>query len=76
MNLQLTDAQKRNFQTLVDAAKADRLALVSCQDASTGELVPTLCAVNEDGDQIELVPFGRLFDGNPYDQLLPPVQEN
>lgn len=73
MNLQLNDAHRNNFQTLGDAFKADRVALVACTDATTGELVPTICAVNEgEGGEIELVPLGRLFDGNPYDQLVPP----
>lgn len=77
MNLQLNEAQKNNFNTLGDAFKAERVALVSCTDAKTGELVPTICAVNELEDgEIELVPFARLFDGDPYEQLLPPPQGN
>lgn len=75
MELQLTDHQKANYETLCNAFKADRVALVACTDATTGELVPTLCAVNEAEDgEIELVPFGRLFDGDPYAQLVPPPQ--
>jgi hypothetical protein len=38
----------------------------------TGQPVYALCAVNYDGEMVDLVPLARMFDGNPYEELVPP----
>ena len=63
---------KANFTTLQRAFENDDVCLVACTDRVTGELVPTICMVNNHGDEIELVPVAMLFTGNPYDEVLPP----
>ena len=68
----LKKAMNKNFQTILVAAKADHLALLECTDAATGELVPTVCAVNICGDECEFVPLARLFTSDPYETLIPP----
>jgi hypothetical protein len=66
---------KGNFETLQDAAKRGRLALVECADVGTGEVVSVVCAVVNESDGIyEMVPVARLFNGNPYDEILSPLQ--
>ena len=73
--LRLTKGERSNFNTIIDAAKAGRLALMSCEDAQTGKKVATICAVNWVNGEVEFVPMARLFDGNPYDLLKPPVPD-
>jgi len=69
----LTAPMKANYQTLLDAAKAGDLCLVDCIDATTGESVPTLCAVNRSQHEMNLVPLAALFTRDPYETLIPPT---
>lgn len=64
-----------NFETLLRASEHGALCLVECTDAATGQPAYAICAVNRDGDQFELAPLARLFDGNPYEELVPPMAE-
>ena len=64
---------KRNFDTLLKAAKHGELALLECQDSSSGEARSVICAVNRDGEGFEFVPLAKLFSGNPYDEVTPPT---
>jgi Family of unknown function (DUF6117) len=66
---------KSNLQTLIRAAKQGHLALLDCQDKNTGKPVVVLVAVQFDGKEYEFVPFAKMFDGNPYDELNPPQPE-
>lgn len=67
---------KTNFETLISAAKNDDLCLLECQDAVTGKPVITVCAVMRDTDgTIQLAPFAKMFDGDPYEELIPPTTE-
>lgn len=62
-----------NFQNMVKAAKADRLALLECADIKTGAPVATIVFVNrEKNGDFEFIPVARLFDSNPFEQLIPP----
>lgn len=76
----LSDIQKANFQTLLDAAKNDRLALVECTHAETGEPVAVLAAINfNEGDpegEYQIVPLAKQFGGDPYEELNPPPGTN
>jgi hypothetical protein len=67
-------AHARNLEALVRAAKNGDLALVECRERSTGKPVAVLCCLDteEDGETVNIVPFARMFDGNPYEQLDPP----
>lgn len=65
---------KSNLETLIRAAKAGRLALLDCQDKATGKPVVVLACISDAPQgEFDLVPFARMFDGNPYDELNPPV---
>jgi hypothetical protein len=68
----ITDSYRTNFETLCQASSLDRLCLVECTERASGQLVYVVAAVNQVGEDIELVPLARLFDGNPYEELAPP----
>jgi len=63
---------KVNLETIIRAAKAGRLAIVDCQDKATRKAVTILCAIGQDRDVCVIVPFAKLFDSNPYEELYPP----
>jgi hypothetical protein len=62
-----------NFNTLCRAVRNDDVALMECTDTATGKPVITICAVQRNGDTMQFVPFAKLFDGNPYEELTPPT---
>lgn len=67
---------KDNFTTLQDAARNGDLALLECNDATSGKPVMAICAVNRcKGGDVQFVPLAKLFDGNPYEELIPPHSE-
>jgi hypothetical protein len=69
----LSAGHKANFNNLLRAAKNQDLALMQCTDASTGEPVATVCMVNRDAEgNVEFAPVAKLFNTNPYEELLPP----
>lgn len=74
----INDAEKQNFETLVAAAKADRICLVSSIDTLDQSPMVLVCAVNfaADADRCyEFVPLARLCDSDPYERFLPPNSE-
>lgn len=64
-----------NFDTLRRAAHDGALCLMECTDAQTGKPVITICAVGFDGTEYQMTPLAKMFDGNPYKELLPPQLE-
>lgn len=69
------EGYKANFESLQRAFQQEDAALVECTDAETGKPAYVICAVNYIDGEYELVPFARMFDGNPYEGLIPPVGE-
>lgn len=69
----LSAGHQANFTNLLRAARAKDLALMQCTDAKTGEPVATICMVNRDAEgNVEFAPVAKLFNTNPYEELLPP----
>ena len=69
----LLPGYKANFDTLLRAARAGDLALLECRSVARGEPVSVVCAANRLPEgAIEFVPLATLFDGNPYEHVLPP----
>jgi len=62
---------KNNFETLKQAAANGDLALMECHCSATGNPVMVLCAVNRCQDEFVFVPVAKLFDGNPYEEVIP-----
>ena len=68
----IPQAYRENFNTLHRAFDEGAACLLECHEQATGKPVYVICAVNRCGEEFELVPFARLFDGNPYERLSPP----
>lgn len=65
---------QKNLSTIMNAAKHGDLGLMECTDKVTGSPVVVITAFYTDEDgMINAVPLGRMFDGNPYDELNPPA---
>ena len=62
-----------NFKTLSQAFENDDVALMECTDAKTGESIAVICMVNRVAGDIEFVPVARMFNGNPYEEVVPPT---
>lgn len=73
--MSIPDHIKTNFNTLLRAARDDRLALMECNEKSTGEHRYVLCAVNVEGGAYQMVPFGHLNEGNPFEAYTPILSE-
>lgn len=71
----LNGGDVENFNTLVHAAKADRLVLVESRDKATGEYRALVSAINiaKDGTRA-IVPIAVLVLGNPYDEYMDPIE--
>lgn len=68
----ITKGYKANFETITKAAKNNDLALVECKDKSTGKTVIAVCAIHVEGQEYVMTPLAKMFDGNPYEELIPP----
>jgi hypothetical protein len=66
------EGHKANFMTLQRAFQEENVALMECKNKETGELVVVLCAVQKAEDDYEFVPFAKMFNGNPYEEVDPP----
>jgi hypothetical protein len=66
-----------NFKTLSRAFANKDAGLVECTDATTGKPVIVVCAFqhNTATGEVTAIPLAKMFDGNPYDELVPPQME-
>jgi hypothetical protein len=72
----IPDAIKNNFHTLEQAFKNGDIALLECRSRADGEPAYPICAINvirQSGTEpeMEMVPFGLMFSGDPYQTLIP-----
>lgn len=65
-------AHRKNFDTLKRAFANGHVALLECTFKTTGEAVAVICAMERRDDEIGLVPFALMMNGNPYEILVPP----
>jgi len=64
---------KANFETMRKAFENGEVCLMECTDAKTGAMVVAVCAVQREADgDFTMIPVAKMFDGNPYEELLPP----
>lgn len=61
-----------NFETMKKAFANGDVCLMECFDTKEQAVVAVVCAVQRSGGDIEMVPFAKLFNDNPYEQLMPP----
>lgn len=72
----ISKGHRANFDTLLQAARYGDVCLLECVDDATGNKVMTICAVNHNDDgSVECVPIAKMFDGDPYKELRPPMIE-
>jgi predicted kinase len=65
---------KANLETLRKAFKANDIALLECTEKMTQKKVAVIVATFKDREGlINFVPLAKMFDGNPYDELIPPA---
>lgn len=69
----IAEGYKANFNTLLRAVKNGDTCLMECNDAVTGKPVMVVAAIYEEDGEHVTVPLAKLFDGNPYEQLVPPT---
>ena len=70
----IPDGYIKNFETIKRAFANGDVALVECFDRVTKKPVYTICAVDTcEQDHRFIVPFAKMFDGNPYEELDPPT---
>jgi hypothetical protein len=72
----IPDAIKTNFHTLEKAFENGDITLLECRDRNNGEPAYVICAVNlirqaDREPEIEMVPFGLMFNDDPYETLIP-----
>ena len=65
----------QNFNTLLEAVRDGNVALMECTNQETEQPVYVICAVEYDGSDYTFVPFAKLFDGDPYEEVTPPVAD-
>lgn len=63
---------RNNFTTLSRAFDDGAVCLVECTERDSGKPAYVICAVCHCGSDVDLIPFARLFDENPYEFLVPP----
>lgn len=71
----IVQQHKENFETLRRAFKNDDVCLLDCTDKDTGAHVAVICTIRQVGEEVEFTPFARFFNGNPFDMLIPPMDE-
>lgn len=71
----IQEGYKKNFQTLLRAAGNDDACIMECTDKASGKPVIVVCAVVQDPNSNEYIitPLAKMFDGNPYEEVLPPT---
>lgn len=74
----ISKGHKTMLRTLKRAFRNDDVALMECTTKDTGEKIVVLCAVETNRDpggktEYEFKPFAQLFNGNPYETLVPPT---
>jgi len=68
----IAKGHQANFDTMLKAAKNGNLALAECTDAKTGKPVITVCMMSRVGNEMQMTPVAKMFDGNPFHELMPP----
>lgn len=69
----ITKGYKANFETLQKAVRNGDVCLMECTLQATGKPVFVICAVHKDETDFVMTPLAKLFDGNPYEEVLPPA---
>jgi len=70
----IPEGYKKNFATLIEASDNKALCLMECTDKITGKIIIAVCAAWVDENSMyNFTPIAKMFDGNPYEELNPPM---
>jgi len=69
----LKESDRKNFDTLVQAIKNGDAALVETKDSLLGGYVAVIVATRFSEGAVDMIPLAKMFGGNPFDELVPPV---
>lgn len=70
----INESYSANFEQILKAAENGDLCLLQCTDAATGKTVIAVCAaVLTHSGHVSITPLAKMFDGNPYEELIPPA---
>jgi len=71
--MSIPEGYTNNFNTLLSAVRDNNVCIMECKDIATDKMIIVICAVQPaENGEIEMVPFAKMFDGNPYDEVKPP----
>ena len=70
--MKLLDPFMRNFDMLTKSFGLGDVCLAACKEKTTGKTVAVICAVKQLGNDVELVPYAKMLEGDPYAQYEPP----
>lgn len=72
----IPEGYKKNLETLITASNDGAVCLMECTDKLTGKTVIAVCAAWQDEDGLyNFAPIAKMFDGNPYEELNPPMEK-
>ena len=60
------------FDNVCAAAHEHELCLAECTDRRTGKKVNVICRVENVDGVVTMKPLGKLFRGNPFNEVTPP----
>lgn len=70
--MKLLDPFMRNFDVVTKAFGLGEVCLAACKEKATGKTVAIICAVKQLSNDVELVPYAKMLEGDPYAQYEPP----
>ena len=68
----VSNRAKHVFETLTQSARNYELCLIECDDRKTGKKVNVICRVENVDGVVTMKPLGKLFRGNPFNEVTPP----
>ena len=71
--MSIREGDKKNFETLQKVFENDDHCLIECETLD-GNYVAVICAATKlDDGSIQFQPFARMFEGNPYEEVIFPT---
>lgn len=70
----LTDVERANFETLLQAAGNGDLALLQTRENATGNAVALVCAVNRSAEAYFMLPIAVMIEGDPFELYADPAE--
>jgi hypothetical protein len=66
------DDHENAFSKMCEAFELGQICMVECREAETGENVAVVCAIIMENGTETYVPLARMFNQDPFEELLPP----